>query len=102
MSSPDTPQSTSTGLSRRNLLAIGGLGTAAAIVGGGAAADPAPATAVPPQFDNPFRLGVASGDPAPDGVVLWTRLAPDPLNGGGMPPHPIAVQWQIATDEGMH
>ena len=33
----------------------------------------------------PFTLGVASGDPWPDGVVLWTRLAPEPLEGGGMP-----------------
>ena len=33
----------------------------------------------------PFTLGVASGDPLPDGVVLWTRLAPEPLEGGGMP-----------------
>src|ERR1700741_3989105 len=31
---------------------------------------------------NLFTLGVASGDPTPNGVVLWTRLAPDPLNGG--------------------
>lgn len=36
-----------------------------------------------PQFsDYPFKLGVASGDPRPRSVVLWTRLAPDPLNGG--------------------
>ncbi|HTO55264.1 MAG TPA: PhoD-like phosphatase N-terminal domain-containing protein, partial [Myxococcota bacterium] len=28
---------------------------------------------------DPFSLGVASGEPAPDGFVLWTRLAPDPL-----------------------
>jgi len=49
----------------------------------------------------PFTLGVASGDPLPDGIVLWTRLAPDPLRGGGMPHHPIAVQWQIATDDRM-
>ena len=34
----------------------------------------------------PFALGVASGDPLPGGVILWTRLAPDPLRGGGMPP----------------
>ena len=27
----------------------------------------------------PFTLGVASGDPLPDGVVIWTRLAPSPL-----------------------
>ena len=35
----------------------------------------------------PFRLGVASGSPQPDGVVLWTRLVPDLfVAGGGMPP----------------
>jgi alkaline phosphatase D len=51
--------------------------------------------------DYPFKLGVASGDPTPDGIVLWTRLAPKPLEGGGMPKHPIAVQWHIATDERM-
>jgi alkaline phosphatase D len=51
--------------------------------------------------DNPFTLGVASGDPTPDGVVLWTRLAPKPLEGGGMPAHPIAVQWRVATDDRM-
>ena len=49
----------------------------------------------------PFTLGVASGDPTPDGVVLWTRLAPRPLTGGGMPGHPIAVQWRVALDERM-
>lgn len=55
-----------------------------------------------PKFSAyPFSLGVASGDPLPDGVVLWTRLAPDPLNGGGMPPQNVSVQWQIATDESM-
>jgi alkaline phosphatase D len=52
--------------------------------------------------DYPFTLGVASGDPTPDGIVLWTRLAPRPLEGGGMPNHPIAVQWRIATDERMN
>ncbi len=54
------------------------------------------------RFDaNPFSLGVASGYPAADGVVLWTRLAPDPLNGGGMPPEKVPVEWQIATDARM-
>jgi len=54
-----------------------------------------------PRFsDYPFSLGVASGDPVSDGVVLWTRLAPDPLNGGGMPDRKVPVQWQVATDEG--
>ncbi len=50
--------------------------------------------------DYPFTLGVASGDPTPDGVLLWTRLAPDPLRGdGGMPPSGVRVDWQVATDE---
>ncbi|MBG1267819.1 alkaline phosphatase D family protein [Nostoc sp. WHI] len=54
------------------------------------------------RFSNyPFSLGVASGDPLPDGVVLWTRLAPDPLNGGGMPLRNVVVQWQVALDENM-
>src|SRR5436190_6393239 len=51
--------------------------------------------------DYPFTLGVASGDPTPDGIVLWTRLAPDLPNGGRMPPKPLVVEWQIATDEKM-
>ena len=46
-----------------------------------------------------FTLGVASGDPAPDGFVIWTRLAPDPLHGGGMPPEAVPVRWQVAPDE---
>ncbi|MFF4903706.1 alkaline phosphatase D family protein [Streptomyces sp. NPDC001260] len=49
--------------------------------------------------DGVFSLGVASGDPLPDGIVLWTRLAPDPLNGGGMPEEVVPVQWEIAEDE---
>lgn len=49
----------------------------------------------------PFTLGVASGDPGPTGVVLWTRLAPDPLQGGGMPPEPVPVDWVVAEDEAL-
>ncbi len=55
-----------------------------------------------PKFtSDPFSLGVASGDPLPDGVVLWTRLAPDPLNGGGMPSQAVTVKWEVAADEQM-
>ena len=46
----------------------------------------------------PFSLGVASGDPLPDGIVLWTRLAPKPLEGGGMPMNIVDVDWEIARD----
>ncbi|MET1072173.1 MAG: alkaline phosphatase D family protein [Umezawaea sp.] len=51
---------------------------------------------------DPFTLGVASGDPTPDEVVLWTRLAPYPLaeNGlGGMPSRVVEVKWELAEDE---
>ncbi len=50
---------------------------------------------------DPFTLGVASGEPAPDGFVLWTRLAPNPLEGGGVPPENIAVAWEVSEDENM-
>ena len=50
---------------------------------------------------DPFPLGVASGDPLADAVVLWTRLAVDPLKGGGMGTAPVAVEWTIARDEAM-
>ena len=51
---------------------------------------------------DPFALGVASGDPDPTSVVLWTRLAPRPLEpDGGMRPTPVNVRWEVATDESM-
>ena len=48
---------------------------------------------------DPFTLGVASGDPSPGGVVLWTRLAPDPLQGGGMPDGDVDVVWEVSHTE---
>jgi alkaline phosphatase D len=51
--------------------------------------------------DNPFTLGVASGQPRPDGVVLWTRLAPAPQQlDWGMPDQAFTLKWQLAEDEG--
>jgi alkaline phosphatase D len=52
---------------------------------------------------DPFTLGVASGDPAPDGAVIWTRLAPRPLaedGRGGMPDAAVEVEWEVAGDAG--
>jgi alkaline phosphatase D len=82
-------------LTRRQLLAGGaalaGLAVAGPLLGERVRAEP--------RFPGyPFTLGVASGDPGPDGVVLWTRLAPSPLEGGGMPPEAVAVHWRVATD----
>jgi alkaline phosphatase D len=48
-----------------------------------------------------FTLGVASGCPRPDGIVLWTRLAPDPLRGGGMPLGKTAVRFRLCSDQAM-
>ncbi|HEX7874588.1 MAG TPA: alkaline phosphatase D family protein [Sphingobium sp.] len=51
-------------------------------------------------WEHLFTLGVASGEPVSDGMVLWTRLAPAPLQGdGGMQAKPVPVRWEIATDE---
>lgn len=53
---------------------------------------------------DPFGLGVASGEPQPEGVVLWTRVLPPP----DAPPAdghnpvawagPITVRWEVAED----
>lgn len=111
-------------LSRRAFL--GGLLAVAACSGGDDGDDAAPATTtttgadaapatsaeLPPDIaavelpSDPFTLGVASGDPDSTSVVLWTRLAPDPLApGGGMPAHAdagapaIAIAVEVATDD---
>jgi len=53
---------------------LSGLSAAALVFGYGPFSEKAMAKT---RFsDYPFKLGVASGDPLPDGVVLWTRLAP--------------------------
>lgn len=56
----------------------------------------------PRLLGDPFTLGVASGDPLPDGMVLWTRLAPDPFapDGlGGTAHAPVTVEYEVAEDE---
>ncbi|MBH1991247.1 MAG: alkaline phosphatase D family protein [Sphingomonadaceae bacterium] len=48
----------------------------------------------------PFALGVTSGDPAADGFVIWTKLAPRPFEPhGGMPMVPLPVKWEVASDD---
>ncbi|MDQ1666636.1 MAG: alkaline phosphatase, partial [Actinomycetota bacterium] len=44
----------------------------------------------------PFALGVASGDPLPRRVVLWTRVVRDPLDASSMPRRPVAVEWELS------
>ncbi|MGW9438673.1 alkaline phosphatase D family protein [Streptomyces sp. NPDC055607] len=50
--------------------------------------------------EDPFTLGVASGDPLPGSVLLWTRLAPRPFEpDGGLPDRRVTVHWELARDE---
>ena len=86
-------------IARRQLLrgaaSLAGLALTPAAIGG-------VVLAAPSLTDNPFSLGVASGEPTADGVVLWTRLAPKPLEpDGGMPQRPVAVRWEVAEDQAM-
>lgn len=57
-----------------------------------------PAHAADPAY--PFGLGVASGSPLPDAVILWTRILPDPLNAASSPAVAVTVRWEVAEDEG--
>ena len=62
----------------------------------------APTTSPVPPTDlsgDPFTLGVASGDPTDQSVILWTRLAVDSLNGGGMPAQDIEVLWEVSSTD---
>jgi alkaline phosphatase D len=87
-------------VNRRTLLR--GLGASALVTStGGLFARPVWATPVFAAY--PFSLGIASGDPASDGFVIWTRIAPFPLTrGGGMPKQPVEVAWSVAADPQMN
>ncbi|MDZ7732747.1 MAG: PhoD-like phosphatase N-terminal domain-containing protein [Acidimicrobiia bacterium] len=87
------------GIGRRAFLG-GTAATAAGLVAARLGALPSLAAPLGALPANPFTLGVASGDPLPTRVMLWTRLAPDPLNGGGVPPGDRPVDWEVATDPG--
>ncbi len=76
--------------------------TAAACNGGGGDSESEGSTggSGPELPGEPFTLGVASGDPLADSVILWTRLAPAPdEDNGGMPDAVYPVAWEVASDE---
>jgi alkaline phosphatase D len=104
LSSPLSMNPDSFNLDRRRL--IGGLGASClGLMAGPALIGRAIAQARRWPAD-PFSLGVASGAPRPDGFVLWTRLAPDPLSAnpatpGGMTGGDVPVSYEIAGDEAM-
>ncbi|MFH8836127.1 alkaline phosphatase D family protein [Streptomyces sp. NPDC017868] len=89
-------------LGRRRFLTVTGAAAALAF----ATQLPAAGAAAAAELDarrvteDPFTLGVASGDPLPGSVLLWTRLAPRPFEpGGGLPAARVPVHWELARDE---
>jgi alkaline phosphatase D len=89
------------------VLAAGATGAVAAplaarATAAGAAAAAPPAPTPPRGRSRVFPHGVASGDPAPDGVVLWTRVTPTPAStpGSGRGPR-VTVEWEVARDPAM-
>ncbi|WP_119155493.1 alkaline phosphatase D family protein [Caldimonas tepidiphila] len=87
---------------RRQTLTLLGRSAAALALGSLFGPVAAPVSVARPRYGSyPFSLGVASGMPRPDSVVLWTRLAPQPqLPGHGLPDAPLPVRWELADDEG--
>jgi len=92
------------GMSRRNVLSLAGT-TAAVLSCPYVIVRQSRAEAV--RMDgNPFSLGIAAGDTSPDGFVLWTRLAPNPLSQdpnapGGLTSGDLSVDYEIATDSSL-
>lgn len=87
-------------MQRRRLLAQLSRQAAALALGslfGPAGMTSARAAGAPAFASYPFTLGVASGMPRPDSVLLWTRLAPAP--DGGMHAAAVELRWEIAEDE---
>lgn len=85
------PGVTQTQLDRRTLLAAG-------LVTAGAVALPSPAEAAGATGTlNAFQHGIASGDPLPDRVVIWTRVTPTAAStpGSGAGPQ-VLVRWQVS------
>ncbi|MFE0171763.1 alkaline phosphatase D family protein [Streptomyces sp. NPDC059002] len=88
-------------LGRRRFLTVTGAAAALAFATGLPGAGVAGAAELDARriTDNPFTLGVASGDPQPSSVLLWTRLAPAPYEpGGGLPAERVTVHWELAHD----
>ena len=47
----------------------------------------------------PFSLGVASGSPLSDSVILWTRILPNPLDAHSAPTLAVPLRWEVAQDQ---
>lgn len=88
-------------LSRRTFV-LGGLAAAGAVAVPLSASTARSQPGILATIPYPFKLGVASGEPDDSSVVLWTRLAPSPLNAdglGGMGSGDVTVDWQVSTND---
>ncbi len=88
-------------LARRTVLATGAAGAAGVgLAGLGAQAAAHPVGSADRAGRSYFRHGVASGDPEPDAVLIWTRVTPTPAStpGSGKGPR-VTVRWEVAADE---
>ncbi|WP_419221336.1 alkaline phosphatase D family protein [Gordonia sp. CPCC 206044] len=97
------PSSTPSGVDRRTILRSGAL--AAGVTTGLAIAPTSlsSASAAPtPNVATVFAHGVASGDPLPDAVILWTRVTPTPAArpGSGVGPD-TDIEWEIGRDRAL-
>ncbi len=83
-------------LDRRSLLVAGAAGAGAVALG---VSFPDPADAAGEAGNRYFQHGVASGDPHPHSVILWTRVTPTAAAtpGSGKGPR-VSVRWQVAKD----
>ncbi|MGJ9413096.1 alkaline phosphatase D family protein [Aeromicrobium sp. CF4.19] len=83
-------------LDRRHVV-LGGLGIA---VGLGAVASVAMPSPAPASRHHSFQHGLASGDPLPHAVVLWTRVTPTPqAEPGTGVGESVVVEWEVSRSE---
>ncbi|MEV0317888.1 alkaline phosphatase D family protein [Streptomyces sp. NPDC050658] len=97
----DELQAAARHLGRRRFLTVSGAAAALAFATNLPTAGAASAAEMDARkiADDPFTLGVASGDPQPGSVLLWTRLAPKPYEpGSGLPNERVTVHWELAHD----
>ncbi|MHC3474305.1 alkaline phosphatase D family protein [Streptomyces sp. 7R007] len=105
------PNSDTNGIRRRRFLgasavSLGAAGAVAAgqLLTGSASASVGGATATAGAGTSVtgtvFKLGVASGDPLPTAIVLWTRITPANQGNSGILPPTVPVTWELASDSG--
>ncbi|MGW9265478.1 PhoD-like phosphatase N-terminal domain-containing protein, partial [Gordonia terrae] len=85
---------------RRDFLRTGAVVTGTALAAPAVVAHAAPRSPES-SFARVFAHGIASGDPLPNAVILWTRITPTPAAtpGSGIGPESL-VRWEVAGDPG--